>query len=119
MTHQQANRTTFEDVAVTIVNWMTPEKSIHWIVPGNPEHPRNKIRVRPEFAGLRTVAVTCKETYSNLFRRFVKRKRWKECRGALYNMFTQQIVGTFPVFVNQGRAIYLNGQPAKSVRQEM
>ena len=119
MTHQPANHTIFEDVAVIIINWMTPEKSIHWIVPGNPEHPRKKNRVRPEFAGLLTVAVTCKETYSNLFWQLVRRKRWKESRGALYNMLTQQIAGTFPVFVNQGRAIYFNGQPAKRVRLGM
>ena len=119
MTHQPANRTIFEDVAVIIVNWMTPKKSIHWIVPSDPEQPRIRFRVRPQFVDLLALAVTCEETYSNRFWRLVRRKRWKESRGALYNMRTQQIAGTFPVLVSQGRAIYLNGQPAKRVRQGM
>ena len=67
MKHQQASRATLEDVAATIANWMTPEKSIHWVVPSNPEQQRIRFRVRPQFADILKLALACKATYGNQF----------------------------------------------------
>ena len=116
MASQQANPVAFGDAAGAIVNWMTPRKSIHWIVPSNPEQPRIRFRVRPQFAQFLALSLTCKETYRPSFWKRAGFKRWTESRDAFYNLLKQQIEGNMPVFLSLGRAVYLTQSNGKRVR---
>ena len=116
MASQQANQVAFEDAAGTIVNWMTPKKSIHWIVPSNPEQPRIRFRVRPQFAEFLALSLARKGTYRPSFWRQAGFKRWTESRDAPYNLLKQQIEGNMPVFLSLGRAVYLTQSNAKRAR---
>ena len=116
MAGQPANQVTFQEIAEAIILWMTPKTSIHWIVPSNPEQPRIRFRVRPQFANLLAVALTCKETYHTGFWQRAGFKRWTESRDVLYNLLKQQMEGNMPVFLSLGRPIYLGQPDSKRVR---
>ena len=119
MASQQANQVAFEDAAGAIVNWMTPRKSTHWIVPSNPEQPRIRFRVRPQFAEFLALSLTCKETYRPSFWKRAGFKRWTESRDAFYNLLKQQIEGRMPVFPSLGRAMYFTESNAKRARSAL
>ena len=116
MAGHPANQVTFQEIAETIILWMTPKTSIHWIVPSNPEQPRIRFRVRPQFANFLALALTCKETYRTSFWQKAGIKHWTESRDVLYNLITQQAKGKMPVFVSLGRAVYLGQPDSKRVR---
>ena len=116
MASQQATAVAFEDASEAIMHWMTPKTSIHWIVPSNPEQPRIRFRVRPQFADFLALSLTCKGTYRTSFWRKAGFKRWTESRDALYNLLKQQIEGKMPVFLSLGRAVYLGQPGTKRVR---
>lgn len=75
MASQQATPIAFEGIAEAINQWMTPKTSIHWIVPSNPEQPRIRFRVRPQFADFLALSLTCKGTYRISFWRKAGFKR--------------------------------------------
>ena len=116
MASRQATQVAFEDIAEAIIQWMTPKTSIHWIVPSNPEQPRVRFRVRPQFANFLALSLTCKGTYRTSFWRKAGFKRWTESRDALYNLLKHQIEGKMPVFMSLGRAVYLGQPDSKRVR---
>ena len=116
MAGHPANQVTFQDIAETIILWMTPKTSIHWIVPSNPEQPRIRFRVRPQFAEFLALSLTCKGTYRTSFGKKAGFKRWTESRDALYNLLKQQIEGKMPVVLSLGRAVYLGQPDSKRVR---
>jgi hypothetical protein len=116
MATHPANQVVFEDIAEAIIQWMTPKTSIHWIVPSNPEQPRVRFRVRPQFATFLAMSLTCKGTYKARFWKKAGFKRWTESRDALFNLLKQQIEGNMPVFLSLGRAVYLGQPDSKRVR---
>ena len=54
MPDQEPDQTTSQDIAKYVVGWVAQWKSVHWIIPRNPERPRILFRVRPQYKDLWT-----------------------------------------------------------------